>query len=767
METVKKKEILAPQEKQRRIDHGIQQLLGGDLSALESREICEAVPEAVIQSIENRADDKANSLLMQMAIASRQDNQELRKQGSKAMGKTAALLKEHAQWERLAKLIPAIAESIHLTAEDEELVKAAFSAVAGLARKLLQEEEYFKAHEPVHVLCQASISPHYSDQASQYIEALLAQLGEQPLLENLVREYLQQPKSKSNQARLLIALGKNAANYLLQCLVNSEEKDERRILLGLLEQYGHFAKQLFLDQLARPAPWYISRNIIRLLASVDDSEIVVHLKPFTRHPDQRVQQEALNTAVKLGGKQLPDFLVHSLTTMQDELKTRIVFQMINVPNEIYVPPLLHLLEGRSSISPQAKNALMQTICRALAAVCSKEAIPALHRVSQSKGVLGITGYPDEVREAARTALQRIRKSFVTDNRVSPSSQDAHSNRHLEQRSAAQSAGTNTEDTIFLMAEQGKTKEAKQALFDLVVATARAGDFANAERLRERIYEIDPLALSEIIRSGEIIEQEKSGAINHDDLIIWSELTDELTTEEFQTIYHELQELSFAPEETIIRQGAKSDALYFVNQGSVKVSHLADGKEMFITSLNRGELIGENFFDPSVWTVSLTALTEVRIYQLKQEKLDKWQERFPGLGRKLKLFYDSHNHVPEVLKKKGLERRRHQRFNVTRKILVQPVNRENKPFGRTFKAEIADISAGGLTFLIRITSQGNTRLLLGRKLMIIIPIAEKDTPLALLGTSIGVQPHDVFTSDYSVHFKFDELLSNADLQSIAA
>ena len=66
-----------------------------------------------------------------------------------------------------------------------------------------------------------------------------------------------------------------------------------------------------------------------------------------------------------------------------------------------------------------------------------------------------------------------------------------------------------EEQIFQLAAGGDTEAAKNQLFDLIVASARKKDFFNAERLRERIYEIDPMALMEIIQANDIIEEEKS------------------------------------------------------------------------------------------------------------------------------------------------------------------------------------------------------------------------------------------------------------------
>ena len=319
--------------------------------------------------------------------------------------------------------------------------------------------------------------------------------------------------------------------------------------------------------------------------------------------------------------------------------------------------------------------------------------------------------------------------------------------------------------IFRLAAQGNRDQAKQQLVDLIATTARAGDFKTAERLRERLYEIDGLALGEIIRSGEIIEQEKKGAIKEDDLEIWSDLTDRLSSQEFQTMYHEFSERRYKPEETIVAQGDKNDALFFITQGSIKISHLAGSRELFITSLSRGQIAGENFFAPSFWTVTLTSLTPSRIHILPQAVLSTWQEQFPGLRAKLHAYYVSGNPIRSMLEKKGLERRKDQRFTLSRKIQAQPINMQDNPIGRGFRAETADISQGGLAFLIRISRQENARLLLGRRMQIVLPVGGKIKHLHLKGLVIGVQPFHILENDFSVHFKFDHPLEQQALQNI--
>lgn|GEM_PF-1816137 len=320
-----------------------------------------------------------------------------------------------------------------------------------------------------------------------------------------------------------------------------------------------------------------------------------------------------------------------------------------------------------------------------------------------------------------------------------------------------------EERIFQLAAQGNTDDAKAQLFELVVACAKKKDFFNAERLRERIYEIDPMALMEIIQSGDIIEQEKGGAISKDHVEIWANLLKVLSSEEFNALYHEMEERTCKPEETIVAQGTKNDELFFINHGSVRVTYTGGEKEFFFKNMGKGEIAGENFFNASVWTVSLTAQQQTGISVLKLESLARLEQKIPGIESKLIDYYNRSSDIYAEMKKKGMDRRAHERYKVERKIQLQIVDDKDKILS-TFKGDMTDISLGGLSFYVRITNKENIRLLLGRHINVIIPV--RNLPDAVLrGMVIGVQVCDLVLSDYSVHVKFKIELEAGQLKSL--
>jgi HEAT repeat protein/CRP-like cAMP-binding protein len=761
------------EQRQVTLQSSLDKLLRGDLKDLEMSEIHQALPETVRNLLFENKEETADNLLMQLAAGLQHSNPSIRGTAFHTLAAIGEQLAHIGQWERLEKLLPALKQGLQLQGINELAVQQTMTAIGGLAGHHLTVEKYTLAGESMQALrafsTQDTDSGRTNPLVRQHALETLKSLCTEPVLEQLIQLYLHSETHQEAAGRLLIEMGVESAKFQLQQLINNESRFERKRLLSLIKQTGNPALSILLEQLHKDAPWFVVRNIIRLLGEIGNPALFITIKTYINHPDLRVQQEVINSSVKIGGEHLKDFLLHALQTVDDSLKIRVVNHIAAHHDERFVRPLTDLLESAKPFPGKNKNDLQLAICKTLGIIGSRRSTASLTRVAQSKNVLGLVGYSDEVRQTAGVALEQIRA--MSASQKGPDEDEGQEPGASADPPAPRAAPVSgdavktREDAIFRLAAQGDRELAKQQLVDLIAATAHSGDFKTAERLRERIYEIDTFALGEIIRSNEIIEQEKMGAIKEEDLEIWANLTDRLSSQEFQAIYHELSERRYAPEETIVAQGDKNDALFFISQGSIKVSHLADSRELFITSLNRGQIAGENFFTPSFWTVSLTSLTPSRIQILPQAALSAWQEQFPGLRAKLHAYYLSSNPISSMLEKKGLERRQGQRFSLSRKIQVQPITNLDNPIGRGFRAETADVSLGGLAFLVRISRQENARLLLGRRMQVVLPVGGKAQHLHLKGLVIGIQPFHILENDFSVHFKFDQPLDQQGLQTI--
>jgi len=740
------------------VKENIRMLISGDLRVLTDDLFLQTLPANIERFIENDKLDAVDQLLTRMVTGLRTEDAAIRRGSAEALGRATAVLVQNEQWARLDKLIPALVQALPFM-EDLQAAFQALNALEKLTRHHILEREYNRAVNALDPLFDLTVyaddrTANLAKQAQNCLDRLADPTLLDPLLENIRTEN----GDHENSQYLISRMGTGAANFLLSRLGKSEIKEERELLLKLIEEIGKPARNALLLLLEQDAPWYITRNIIRLFRRIGDPECFTTLAPYIHHEDIRVQREVVQTLGQIGGMARKQFFLQELHRASPELQPLIVRQLGKVHDESVVLPLTDLLASSAGPPHHQKEQLQTEICIALARLRSKKAIPGLKKVVETKNVPGLDDYAPSVIAAAESALHALEaEDAVPEEKEQDPMQAQLLRKHdpLAEREAA----------IFRKAARGHKEEAKQELYDLVIECAKNKDFANAERLRERIYEIDPMALTEIIRTGEFIEKEKTGSISTNQLETWSELLEILDPAEFSAIYHELEKRNYKAEEILVNQGDKNDELFFINQGTVKISYNKDGREIFVSTLLRGQIMGENFFDASFWTVTLTALTPVNVSVLRSDSFHRWQEAYPGLEAKLRNYYDKCNTTCTLLKKKGLDRRQHERIQLSRKVQVQLLDPSQRPIGRGFRGELADISKGGLSYLIRISKKENTRLLLGRPMRVTIPISAEPGHVVISGLAIGVQPYDPLASDFSVHLRFSEPLDQKIMQAI--
>ncbi|MBC2716380.1 MAG: cyclic nucleotide-binding domain-containing protein [Desulfobacteraceae bacterium] len=304
--------------------------------------------------------------------------------------------------------------------------------------------------------------------------------------------------------------------------------------------------------------------------------------------------------------------------------------------------------------------------------------------------------------------------------------------------------------------QKDTEGACKLLFDLIVEYAREKNFVKAEALHEKLYETDPMALTEIVRSSEIIEEEKSESLDREHIEIWSKLYEPLSTAEGNALYYLMKSKKFQSGEPIMEQGKLNSRLYFINRGEVKALFNQGGKENLIKILGVGDIVGqEPFFSATVCTVSMVPLNSVKATYLETDVLKKWKEEVPALESKLYDYCLKNDSVKKELAGKSIERRSDKRVNLSGTVVFQLLDKAGKPTGKGYKGELSDLSAGGISFIIKSSKKESVRMLLGRRLKISFNLPMKHNTyhkVEQLMTVIAAQPQ-VF-DDYSIHLKFD-------------
>jgi len=301
-----------------------------------------------------------------------------------------------------------------------------------------------------------------------------------------------------------------------------------------------------------------------------------------------------------------------------------------------------------------------------------------------------------------------------------------------------------------------TEGACKLLFDLIVEYAKEKNFKKAESLHEKFYDVDPMALTEIVRSGEIIEEEKSQSVDQEHLDIWKDLYDSLSTAEGNALYYSMKSKVFEPGEQIMEQGKQNNRLYFINKGEVKAIYQQGDKEIFVNTVGVGNIIGQQpFFSATVCTVSMIPLNSVKATCLETGVLKKWKQDVPALESRLYDYCLKHDRTKKEMENKEVDRRVDERVALAGKLKFQLLDKSENPLGKGYSGEISDISAGGLSFIIKMSKKESGRMLRGRRLKVCFKIPLKNQKYRKVDQAmqvIAAQPQ-VF-DDYSVHLKLD-------------
>uniref|UniRef100_UPI0040574594 cyclic nucleotide-binding domain-containing protein n=1 Tax=Candidatus Electronema sp. TaxID=2698783 RepID=UPI0040574594 len=706
------------------------------------------LPETICDLLAEKKTRKIDEMLEQLAAGLRMENPRMRLKAACYLTDTLELLIAHQEWQRMDKLLPAAEMALAAALENEVGVWQLITALSAFAAYQIEMGKYASARRALLIFSGQDALPPSAEAVRERVDQLISDLATRPLLELLLVEYLFDKERSHDAGRLFGVFGRAAAEYLLEPQNLKQFEDKADVLLKLFGEIGRPAEKSLCQLLRQTGDWYMIRNIIRLLGEKGSSASFADVTVFLDHEDIRVKGEVLRAASRIEVPGKKDFFLRALRSVPRQLTELVVTLLGDIPDSSLVAPLADLLDDAALIKNKAGLNLQIAICLALGKIGSVKAVPTL------KKVIALTNAEPALIKAAEQAIHIISHGGKHKRQAVPSDVPIQNNPF-----AAREAG------IIRAAMSGERAVAARQLFELITECVQEGDLLNAERLRERFSEINPNAIAEIIQSAELIEEAKSGVQVRGYLDIWSNLLHELSSEEFSAIYHELEHRTFEPEEALVRQGERNDELFFINHGTVRVFYKKNDRKIYIKSLSDGDLAGENFFSSSVWTVSMSAVTESRISVLKRACFERWKEAYPGLEEKLRNFYNGTNNIRDLLQRKGLNRRNYDRYTLSRKVDFQVMDTPGKPIGQKFRGKLSDVSRGGLSMIFRMAQQKHIRVLLGRNMRITIPVAGSPSELDVQGQVLSIQPADEEMGEYKISLVFDEELEQEELQMV--
>jgi CRP-like cAMP-binding protein len=766
LESLQKTILLSvEQRRQQRRDFNFEQLLQGRINILTNDE-CIADLNALLQNEVYGERELKIKLLIALGGAVVHDDRRIRERILMVLIQAG----EHASRSDDKRSITLVMQSCieWLDKEDEMLtgIDAVMKHIEDLTGWLLDKafwEDAEKVLMTLHDIVTGKLKKesYFKNLAGQS----LRRIGCDSALEKLCDASISEGTHRQLCGKMLMLLGPLSIPYMLRRTHRGLNRRERVLLLQLLATFGKAFLQIAEAFAEKNLPWSMRRDILFVLGEMGSEEGYQLVHDHLDHEDFRVQHEALCSLVKISGGYLNSRLLEALDLVEEDLKPY-VLQLLSEKggkDPAVLAKILEVLRDRHNFSPDIKDRLIcgaVVILKGFADVASVEMVRVLteeYRMERSNLQLQLVETLQYLKPQLRHKLQRIKVREEITFEDDP---------QIRQKTLAQS--NTIEEEVRRLLRNNDLAGASYYLSEQAAAALKGRNFILAETLRDRLLQINPMKLNEVVVLGEQIESAKSRQQSNVNIELWSELIDRLREEERKAFRSLMHPEEVAKGNIVVSAGESDHVLYFLETGFINLHCRWGGTEHFLKRVGPGTILGaEQFFSPSVWTVTLKAATDLRLQVIDGSDFSEIADTHVGLEQTLRNYCEKILDIPELLRMSGDERREFPRFGVplfTRSILIDPFGNLGK---RSFRGELVDISRNGLCFVIKISSRTNGKLLLGRRFHCSIEESDQLTLASCSGRIVRVRYLEASDKEATIHVKliekldretFDKLLS---------
>lgn len=760
---------LKSQEEQRRkirFEHSLQKFVEGDLLILKNDEFLQGL--TLCFGKENFPEkDTLNDILEMMVGAGLTEDYEIRKRALPVFFQAATFFTEFNQHKGILCILTIMLEWLKNETETMPGAESITKKIEECIVWLLKNENLAEAEDALTTLNKILVEDPYCSAAKKaMINKTLKKCATDENLKVLTTGYLRTKNQKELYLRLLVALQPDSVFYLLDLVAESDDKAERATLVNMISGFGSAAIGALESCLKSKPNWAVVRNIIYIIGQIGGPENYRLIEQYHGYNDERVQLETVSTTIKLGGEDKRKRLINALLVVNERLKLhilRLILEDGDQDEELY-DALKKLISQRATFSFSVGTELLASIITAVKMFPLQETVNLLEVMKKdyAKGVGGaqVILIIDEAISSIRPKIRHGKKSLKGNDEYK-----VEFDYDPEETQAATSVMHGIEVNILKHLRMGDKKGATIYIYEQAIAATNLGNFAIAEKLRDRLLEVNPLALTEVVKLGEVIDGQRTVSITPHHIDIWQDLYERMTTKQFNALYYNCFQENYTKGDIIVNNGEIDNCLYFLNSGTISLSCESSGNEIFLKKINPGEILGaEHFFSASVWTVSLTALSAVQVNVLDQEKWKKVLKEAPELEEKLEIFCQRYEKIADLVRMSGDDRRmdsRHPLKMSTRHILLDPFGQKSK---RSFRGDLIDLSRGGIAFTIKLANLKTAKTLLGRQILSYLEVGGTIYP-EYAGLVVGVRVYDALNQTYSIHVKLAQSIDEADYKSI--
>lgn len=293
----------------------------------------------------------------------------------------------------------------------------------------------------------------------------------------------------------------------------------------------------------------------------------------------------------------------------------------------------------------------------------------------------------------------------------------------------------------------------------IIIAVEACNFQEAERLRDELIATDPMAISEAIKTAELIEKEMSATVDKEHVAIWPELYDQLTIEERNCLFHSMKKYVLPEKKMLLKYGSLNNRLFFIEKGRVTIAIPLGGKQFkVVAQLGRGDVLGEyTFATIALCSASAVTKTPVQLRCLDGAKAESWEDNHPGLLNKVMDFCLKHGQIDTISERKENESHTHHRYHVGGKVKAILLDKSGKETEVIFNGELEEISRSGASFAIHCKKRATVKQLLTRSFSLSVTCGEKGREISFSTVGKVVRVSFLLYNDYLLHIGFHTVL----------
>ena len=325
-------------------------------------------------------------------------------QTTEQLGKRVETVANDALTRQLGRTIIELVAAIGSTRAAQTIL----TRLEGLFRSHLTAGEFDEAFEILQRLQEIAASTA-SAELRQAIDEAIGRLATGEVIRALIESLLNAPPEKTRTIqRLTETLGASARKNLLIALTEEGNRSRRRRLFDFITSLGPVIVPE-VQELLNDSRWYVLRNMIILLRSVNDRTTLPEMRQLAQHNDLRVRMEAIKSLFALDSDVPMDLLENVIRDRDPKVAEAAVALIGSNGMKEGVQPLLRVLDGTDFF--RRRQSLRVKSIRALGELGEPTALPALERFFGDPFFLwpskaerhaaweSLSGYPKESRAA--------------------------------------------------------------------------------------------------------------------------------------------------------------------------------------------------------------------------------------------------------------------------------------------------------------------------------------------------------------------------------